>query len=65
MFPLIKTRFPTSDDEIQPQNFTFPPPYLTVGTVHLGSNASCGVRPTMTLPSDPNKLNLLSSVHST
>ena len=65
MFPSIKTRFPTPDDEKEPQHFTFPPPCLTVGTVHLGSNASCGVRQTLTLPSDPNKLNLLSSAYST
>ena len=65
MFPSMKTRFTTPDDEIQPQHFTFPPPCLTVRTAHLGSNASCGICQTITLPSDPNKLNLLSSVHST
>ena len=61
--PSIKTRFPTPDDEKEPQHFTFSPPCLTVGTVHLGSNASCSVGQTITVPSDPNKLNLLSSVH--
>ena len=61
----IKTRFPTPDDETQPQHFTFPLPCLTVGTVHLRSNAFRGVRQTITFPSDPNKLNLLSSVNST
>ena len=65
MFSSIRTRFPTLDDEKEPQHFTFPPPCLMVGTVYLESNASCGVRQTITLPSDPNKLNLLSSVHST
>ena len=65
MFPSIKKRFPTPDDEIQHQRLTFPPLCLTVGTVHLGSNASCGVHQTIILPSDPNKLNLLSLVHST
>ena len=65
MFSSIRTRFPTLDDEKEPQHFTFPPPCLTVGTVYLESNASCGVRQTMTLPSEPSKLNLLSLVHST
>ena len=65
MFPLIKTRFPTADDEKEPQHFTFPPPCLTVETVHLESNTSFDIRQTITLPSDPNKLNLLSSVHTT
>ena len=64
MFSLIRTRFPTLDDEKEHQHFTFPPLCLTVGTVYLESNASCGVRQTITLPSDPSKLNLLSSVHS-
>ena len=62
MFPSIKTRFHTPDDEKEPQRFTFPPPCLAVGTMYLGSNASCGVRQTITLPSNPNKLNLLSPV---
>ena len=65
MFPSIKTRFPTPDGETQLQPFTFPPPRSTVGTVHLGSNACCGVCQTIILPSDPKNLNLLSSVHST
>ena len=65
MFPSIKTRFPTPHDEKQPQHFTFPPPYFTVGTVYFGSSSSFGIRHTMTLPSDPNRLNLLSSVHNT
>ena len=65
MFPSIKTRFSTPHDEKQPQHFTFPPPYFTVGTVHFGSSSSFGVRHTITLPSDPNRLNLLSSVHNT
>ena len=47
------------------QHFTFAPPCLTVGTVHLESNASCSARRIITLPSDPNKLNFLSSVHRT
>ena len=62
MFLSIKTRFSTPDDEKEPQHFTFPPLCLSVGTMHLRSNASCGVRQTITIPSDPNKLNLLSSV---
>ena len=65
MFPSIKTRFPTPHDEKQPQHFTFPPPYFKVGTVHFGSSSSFGVYHTITLPSDPNRLNLLSSVHNT
>ena len=40
MFSSIRTRFPTPDDEIQLQHFPFPPPCLTVGTVHLESNVS-------------------------
>ena len=48
----MKTRFPTS--------FQFSSPYFTVGTIHLGS--CFFVRsPDYT---DPNKLNLLSSVHN-
>ena len=65
MLPSIKTRFPTTHDEKQPQHFTFLPPYFTVGTVHFGSSSSFGVRHTITLPSDPDRLNLLSSVHNT
>ena len=65
MFPSIKRRFPTPDGEIKSQHFTFPSRCSTLGTVHLGSNAFWGVRQIITLPSDPNKLNWLSSVHST
>ena len=61
MFPSINTKLPMPDDEKHPQHLTFPPPCFTVGTVHLGSSSSLVDRQTMTFPSDPNKLNLLSS----
>ena len=60
-FPSINTKLPTLDDEKHPQHLTFPPPCFTVGTIHLGSSSSLVDRQTMTFPSDPNKLNLLSS----
>ena len=63
IFPLMKTRVPTPAVEKQPQHLTFTPACFTVGTVHFGSNSSVGIRRTITFPSDPNKLNLLSSDH--
>ena len=59
----MKSRVPTPAVEKQPQHLTFPPACFTVGTVHFGSNSSFGIRQTITFPSDPNKLNLLSSDH--
>ena len=40
---------------------TEPPPCLTVGTVHFGSNSSRGVLQAITLPSEPKRLNFYSS----
>ena len=61
MFPSINTKLPTPDDEKHPQHLTFPLLCFTVDTVHLGSSSSMVDHQTMTFPSDPNKLNLLSS----
>ena len=65
MFPSINTKLPTPNDEKHPQHLTFPSPYFTVGTVHLGSSFSLADSQIMTFPSDPNKLNLLSSDYIT
>ena len=61
IFPSIKMRLPTPDNEKHPQYLTFPPPCFTVGTVHFGSKSSFDVRQTIIFPSEPNELNLLSS----
>ena len=63
IFPSIKTRLPMPGNEKHPQHLTFPPSCFTVGTVHFGSRSSFVVRQTMIFPSEPNKLNLLSSDH--
>ena len=66
ILPSIKIKLPTSDDEKQPQHLTLPPPpCLTVGMVHSGPNSPLAERHTMILPSDPKRLNLLSSGQST
>ena len=44
-----------------PKTDTELPSCLTVGTTHLGSNSSLGVRHTITFPSDPKRLNFDSS----
>ena len=41
----------------QSQTITEPPPFLIVGTVHLGSNSSSRLLHSTIRPSDPNKLN--------
>ena len=55
MFPSINTKLPKPDDEKHRQHLTFALACLPVVSVHLGWPQ------TMTFPSDPNKLNLLSS----
>jgi hypothetical protein len=44
---------------------TEPPPCLTVGTIHFGSNFSFGLLQTITFPSDPKRLNFDSSDQTT
>ena len=61
ILPSIKIKSSTHDDEKQAQYLTLPPPCLTVGMVHSGPNSSLGKRHTTTFPSDPKRLNLLSS----
>ena len=61
MFPSINTKLPTPDDKKHPQHLTFLRACFTVGTVRLGSSFSLVARQTMAFPSDPNKLNSLSS----
>ena len=54
IFPLIKTKLATSDNEKHPQHFTLLLPYFTVETVHCASSSSFVVRQTITFPSEPN-----------
>ena len=61
ILPSIKIKLLTPDAEKQPKHLTLPPPCLTVDMVHSNSNFSLGQRYTMTFPSDPKRLNLLSS----
>ncbi len=48
-----------------PQTVTEPPPCLTVGIIHFGSNFSFGLLQTITFPSDPKRLNFDSSDQTT
>ena len=61
----IKIKLPRPDDGKQPQHLTLLPSCLTAGMVHLGPNSSLAECHTLTFPSDPERLNLLSSDQST
>ena len=50
---------------IEPHSITLPPPCLTVGVKCWVSSADPGFRQTICLPSDPNRLILVSSVNIT
>ena len=63
--PFIRTRGPTPSDENIPQAITEPPPNFTDFFTHLGLSLSPVTRRTYCLPSDPTKLNLLSSLKCT
>ena len=58
IIPSIKCRLPIV---IQPHTSTLPPPCFPVGIKFLDASSLFFIRNTMSLPSDPNMLNLLSS----
>ena len=65
MFPSMKCNSPLPAALMQPQTMTFPPPCLTVGMAHLSLYSSPGRCHACLRPSEPNKLNFISSDHRT
>lgn len=64
MIPSIKCKLLTSDTGMKPQTITELLPCLAVSQRFFIFRSSFGFRQTITLPSDPKILNLLSSVNS-
>src|ERR1700722_5867570 len=65
IFPSILVAYPMPSQNIQPHIITFPPPNFTVLSISLSIKGSPTSFHTHFLPSDPRRLILVSSVHTT